>query len=573
MMKKRTGRTVSFVMAIVLSIFSVTVFGTTAYADNFSVESWDMHREDGFWRFSVTETGNQWGHGVNGTSFVIDYPDGSSSSFQVGYNLLLKNSTYGDIDGGEITAVETSRGGVYDVEIRVPDDYFAGDEFSVTYNGSTISTEDITTDEAEDETEETDVTDETGEDSGADIKETEGSDEESSKENEKPVSHAAYKGIDIDGDFADWDAVAKNAVDDGSLKNIAMVFDGEDIFIYMEEPEGSAWNVAAGAGVTADGKFAITSDTGKQSIFYVDTKSIHERDGDVIEGSSVVFAGSRAEIRLPASFVKEYNETISLGYFNGNERLVADVANLQGHSSSQKDKNDGSGISMGDGFYDWTGYPHSTIAYSTTDSEGSGAIYSDGSKAYIHEITSNSVDHSEYAGNLTPFTISLNGDQKVHEKLVYLKLISADAAGNTTDNGESDLRNLTPGSYTFYVADNTVAWGFWNWNVNNAEDIHHEIYGKAHVSVTETGYEMECDIDLEKLARVYSAKTNTAFTANDIKKIEVQFGDIGQQWISYSGTSTGPVAGVILAIALSFGAIGYHNKRKYGSLFYRVETA
>ena len=580
-MKKNVKRLMAFLLTAAITVSMSGLFGVKGYAEEFGVEDWSADQKDGFICFHVTETGNQWGHGVNGTSFLINYADGSSDTFQIGYNLLLKDATYGDIPGGEITAEETSRGGVYMVDISVPNDFFKMEEFSVTYMGKTIDSSEIgeavvSDDSSETEDAESGNTDaepgntdaESGNTDAESVEEIEGSespktdDTAKDTDNKEKSKDAVYSGITIDGDFSDWDAVAFTPVEDGSLKSIAMIFDGEDIFIYMEEPEENVWNTSAGAGVTGDGKFVITSDTGKQSVFYVRVTSIIERDGDVVEGSSIVTAGKRIEIRLPASFVKEYKETISLGYFQGNEYLVRDVANLKGGSTNQKQENSGSGIAMGDGYYDWEGYPHSTIAYSSTDAEGSAGIFSDGKHIYIHEITSNSVDKSEYAGNLTPFTICLNGDQKVFENLIYLKLISADASGNTSDNGESDLSGLTAGDYTFYVADNNVAWGFSNWNVNNPEDIHHEIYGKAYVRVTETGYEMECDIDAAKLARVYSEKKGVNLDPTDIKKVEVNFGDIGPNWISWSGTSTGPVAGVAVAVILSFGSVYLIRKRR-----------
>ena len=390
----------------------------------------------------------------------------------------------------------------------------------------------------------------------------------------KPV----YNGITIDGDFSDWESVGKTNISDGSVADLAMVFDGEDIFIYVSEPEGSYWPVAQCAGVTADGKFVITSDTGKQSIFYLRTDNIKNRDNVVIDGSSVRYDEStrRYELRLPASFVSEYNSTITLGYYEGRE-LIVGVANLQGHSSSQRDVNTGETIGTEEdeenteeftGFADWAGYPHSTIAYSTIDAEGSAAMYVKDTTLYIHEITRNSVDHSEYAGNLTPFTLVLNGENKEDfNNQLMIKLISVDASGNTTDNGEADLRAITPGEYTFLVADNTVAWGYANWNMNNDRpswepETAHTIYGTARVKVTEAGYEMECNMDLEKLAKVYSAKKNAAFSADDIKKIEAQFGDIGPQWISYAGTSTGPIVGAVVCAVFALFAAYEFCRRK-----------
>lgn len=392
------------------------------------------------------------------------------------------------------------------------------------------------------------------------------------EETETPSDRAAaYTGISLDGSVTDWDSVAKTTVADGSVQDVAMVFDGNDIFIYISEPADSSWDVARCAGVTHDGKFVITSDTGKQSVFYLRSDRIIDRNGNIIEGASVVYNNKQYEIRLPESMVKEYNETISLGYYEGSE-LITGVANLQGTSDSKVDPNSGgsigTGIESGSGFANWAGYPHSTIAYSTIDAEGSAALYSTGDTLYIHELTSSAVDKDENASHLTPFTIAVNGAPDNWQNLVFVKLITVDANGNTTNGAENDLSSLTPGQYTFYVADNTVAWGYDGWNINNSlnpweTETSHTIYGKATVLVTETGYEMECSIDMDKLAKVYSVKNNSAFSANDLKTIQVQFGDIGNQWVSCAGTSTGPVEGGIIATLIAgFAAYKYYRKKE-----------
>lgn len=48
-------------------------------------------------------------------------------------------------------------------------------------------------------------------------------------------TEAVYQGITVDGSFGDWDAVSKKAVGDGILIETAMVFDGDNLYLYMKE--------------------------------------------------------------------------------------------------------------------------------------------------------------------------------------------------------------------------------------------------------------------------------------------------------------------------------------------------
>ena len=67
--------------------------------------------------------------------------------------------------------------------------------------------------------------------------------------------------------------------------------------------------------------------------------------------------------------------------------------------------------------------------------------------------------------------------------------------------------------------------------------------------------EMEFYLELPMVAK------KLGVDETDLKEISAQFGRIGQQWIFTAGTSTGPVAGVLVCIA-SFGAALWNQKRK-----------
>lgn len=83
----------------------------------------------------------------------------------------------------------------------------------------------------------------------------------------KEEKEAVYGGIVIDGRFSDWDAVTKYDVSDkdpgGNLRQAAMVFDGDMVYIYLKESSTSA----GGAGSHRNGKFSISTDLGKETLF------------------------------------------------------------------------------------------------------------------------------------------------------------------------------------------------------------------------------------------------------------------------------------------------------------------
>ena len=90
---------------------------------------------------------------------------------------------------------------------------------------------------------------------------------EADKKEKKSAGKSRYEGITIDGDFSDWDAVAKYDTNQNALDEVAMVWDGDMIYLYFGmngNSDGAGnWNEVSWSGPNGTGVFAITTDLGK----------------------------------------------------------------------------------------------------------------------------------------------------------------------------------------------------------------------------------------------------------------------------------------------------------------------
>lgn len=89
------------------------------------------------------------------------------------------------------------------------------------------------------------------------------------------------------------------------------------------------------------------------------------------------------------------------------------------------------------------------------------------------------------------------------------------------------------------------------------------MYGKMYLTVNQTAEgksvsdEVEYQVDLEKLADHFG------IDASDMKLIQAQYINIGQEWVSIAGTSTGTWLGLVLCGLSVLAVFGYRKfKRK-----------
>ncbi len=368
---------------------------------------------------------------------------------------------------------------------------------------------------------------------------------------------AVYSGIVIDGDYEDWDAVTRVEAfcpeesnhDYNCLAYAACVFDGDYLYIYLQD---GASGSAAGAGVYSNGRYAITTDMGRELVFQLSTQNGGTVKG--VKGAKVAYFGKEWEIAIPVSELPLYKESLTFGLYQV-EPFLTDIMNLQ-NEDGLGTAGEFTGIVYDGLFGDWDGYPHTLIQYATSGTQtnhpdGEGALYADGSILYGHVVSSMDAHLAEQGGEFASgISICFNGDRSYNgDKTwnLYPKLVAVDADG--TIDWNTVTKNLPSGTYEFYILDGR---GEYNTNLlKNVSDLaeYDQPLGKMTVTVGDENDEMEFYIDLEQAAKFLSHYSGKTIEANDFKLIEAQFGRIGQEYISTAGTSSGPYLGVATCMA------------------------
>lgn len=431
--------------------------------------------------------------------------------------------------GASVKEVNNANGNTaadYVVEVKIPASYFTDSDFTLNFAGTTVKAADIQVVNGKDTTEKDD---------------------------------GKYHGIVIDGKFDDWNHVTKydakcpNDSHPNCLSKAAMVFDGDYVYIYVQDGKGST---AANAGSHSNGNFAVTTDLGRSKILHFNT------DGTVtssqIKNISSKHVGDQWEVSFPKSQLPNYSKTISFGLYSADssdpaEPFVKNVANLNGSSG-----NTGSfdGISYDGSYSDWDSYPHTLIQYATsgTQSElvdGEGAIYYHDGKVYGHVYTEMSSHLNEHGGELAyAISIRLNRSEKT---IFYPRLISVDSSGNINWNPSF----TKDGTYEYYIVD-TNGWS----SAKTLSDLNsgkygNSVYGKMTMTIKD-GKKDECEyyLDAAKLADKFN------LGENDIQYVEERFGRIGQQWIGTTGASTNPWLGIAICIGVTAVVLLYSKYKK-----------
>lgn len=392
----------------------------------------------------------------------------------------------------------------------------------------------------------------------------------------------AYEKIEIDGNFDDWAAVPKYDVDEGkgwdTVDQVAMVWDGDMIYLYFMASgtdQGWAvtgnWDSVCGGGPHNNGQYMIKTDLGNEIL--IQLKNLNGKP--VVDGISdaQVSVNNTAwdkaphmwEVAIPASVLVDkksgddlYTNTISFGFYQV-EPIIKNVANLQG-GDNDKTFN---GISCDGEYEDWSYYPHQTIQYATSGTnenmvDSKGAVYADGDTLYSHAVTTMPAHLEEAGGEFTQaVTIKINDDTNLE---FAPRFIAVDVAGNI--NWDPPRQGLADGTYEFYMVSLDAPGSSKNINELTPGD---EIYGKMKVTIEEDNNECEWEMDIPMLANHLRPNVEgtviTEIDPSDIKKISVQYGRLGQQWITTAGTSTGPIVGIILCLGVVGGVLLYRKKR------------
>lgn len=387
----------------------------------------------------------------------------------------------------------------------------------------------------------------------------------------------SYQGITIDGDFSDWDAVAKTSVNENkgwdTVDEVAMVWDGDYVYLYfMAAGNGDGagdWGSVCNAGPYNSGQYAITTDLGYTMLIQL----IREVQVAGVDGAQVAVnnkewfgAPHMWEAAIPSSELPNYKNTISFGIYQS-EPVVKDVANLQGTTGDPDEPEDPdkefNGVVCDGQYGDWKNYPHKLIQYATqgtheNEPDGEAALYSANGKLYAHVVTRMQRHLEEAGGEFTAaVTIRINSD-----KDFYPQFVTVDAAGNINYNPQ--LLGLDPGTYEFYLID-SQGWKKAT-NISQFEEAdssneygnkyHNDIYGKMYVTISESEDNMEFEVDLTTLTEKFGMEPD------NIETLHGQWGRIGPQWVTTAGTPTGAGMGIFLCLSTTGVAYLAQRRRK-----------
>lgn len=370
---------------------------------------------------------------------------------------------------------------------------------------------------------------------------------------EKVNFHAsASDNIAVDGDFSDWDTVAKTTIGDDRLNSVAFIFDGDYMYVYVDACE--SWT-AYMAGEQYNGKYTVTTDLGYQMIFQLQAENnvpvVSGVAGAEVACSDLTYGKDSYcyEIAIPVSQLPTYIDTVSFGFYL-EEPVITDVQNQQ-QVEEKPDVQES--INCDGAFDDWTYYPHPVIYYGTSDEgetyvEGQAAMYTDGSTVHAH-VYSAMQTHVENNGKdlVSGLTLTVNSTEASEdgENMFIPQLVTLNSDG--TINYNPDFSNLSDGVHEFYIIDmqgwkdEGVGLDYWSdpntyWYGGNA------LYGKAYISVQPSKCEMELELDVDTLANKFDME------ADQMKMYSAQFAAIGSQQVSCAGASSGPWFGIVLSL-------------------------
>ena len=417
-----------------------------------------------------------------------------------------------------------------DVEFAIPKSLLPDTNFTLTYCGTTISIQDIPVI--------TDTPEPTPEPAPG------GDDADEPK----------YQGIVIDGMFLDWVPIEKKYDVNSNLKETAVVWDGDIVYIYVkEDPNSYEGNIIHGTPYS-NGNFCIETDTGYKTPIFITGPSNGEPKA-TIDGKelNMRYNDHMYEVAVPVDMLRGYNDktkslnfgTIGAPDSKPNE-IITGIPNWNPKPTDENidpgegEKPGGNDIDFDHDFTDWDDYPHETIDYSTGGKDGAdaeAAIFATGEFIYGH-VKYYGAHYDDIFGF---FELAVNNDLKT---ILQLSAKATDSNGNPIDN--YNMNGLGEGTYEFHIfGPETKNGGAWTTD-----------YGVIYIEVSATGQiEAEFRLDESKATHFYGCETE------DLKIIEMRFIRIGDKWVSCAGTSTGPIIGIILCIGVVVGAQMYRKKR------------
>lgn len=505
--------------------------------------------------------------------YKLESYNGSYNSIQFaqegklpGAPIVAKNAWYGNIDGASV--VFEGNGTDYNqehafVEIAIPRSWFPTEDFTMTYAGVPVESSDIETLNGAKALGQSEAQDEQAEQGNQNAQ----ADNTATETSEDDV----YNGIKIDGDFADWNTIAKTQFIDEVLPESAAVWDGDYVYVYLRE-QGDWEGIAGTVGPKSNGMYCIETSDGTKTSFIIRKEGAHlitDRGEIPLEMS---YNNRQYEVQIPVSELNGINKTTSTlsvaiqgdSYGetgSGMAYIAQGLVNLKppidydDTTAGQLKK-----ITYDYDFSDWEGYHKTVIEYSSSGknaSDSAAALYSDGDYLFGY------VDY--YAAYYNdPFdwiymTINDGVNKKWYEhgdsSRVMFTLRTVDASGNV--NWNSQAVGLGEGDYEFHIFDMAHV-GYIN---SDKYD-----YGRAYVHVDKTGRaQIEYYIDIAKVVSVVNESPYSwNIKQSDIKMYHMAYPRIGNEWVSSAGASSGPILGIVLCILSVILAQVYTKRHKEG---------
>ncbi len=354
-----------------------------------------------------------------------------------------------------------------------------------------------------------------------------------------------YSGINIDGDFSDWSAVAGQTTNFSNADlDAKIVWDGDTIYGYIAiygadatdalitgqsyylQTDGGAqrefsFNKTSSSTSYYSGRVSISGISGAQVATDSETKS----SGWWIFGSKTYYF--YYEFSFPASVIGSSAESVRMGIKSDsyNMAITDYTANL-----APEDDDDNGDISAADGididgvFDDWSNFPYTYLYFCDENHTNCPNGYNDYSHngktsgaAYIKDdkIVAHIKSVSKLEGNmvLTPYLTNIK--IKVNDSY-EITLVTTQKSSN--------------GSYRTMLVHEDGS------STPLGEMV---IYDNG-----KTLYEYEYYIDIEKLA----ARLNLGPT--ELRTIEIYYPYIGYQSVKVAGTSTAPYVGIAICFAV-----------------------
>ena len=354
-----------------------------------------------------------------------------------------------------------------------------------------------------------------------------------------------YSGINIDGNFSDWSAIAGQTTNFSNADlDAKIVWDGDTIYgyiaIYGAEVTdtmitGQSFYLQTDGGAVREFSFKKASSStsyysGKVSISGISGAQV-EMDSETKSSGWWIF-GSKTyyyyyEFSIPATAIGSSAESVRMGIKGDNYNMVITdyTANLAPDTGDDDDDiHAGDSIDIDGVFDDWGNFPATYIYFCDEDHSNCPQGYNDYSHngktsgaAYIKDdkIVAHIKSVSKMEGNmvLTPY-------------LTYIKV-------KVNENYEVTLvttQKSTDGSYRTMIVHEDGS------STPLGEMV---IYDNG-----KTLYEYEYYIDIEKLAE----RLNLGPT--ELRTIELYYPYIGYQSIKVAGTSTAPYVGIAICFAI-----------------------